>query len=160
MNNMMNYNNLPADIKFLIFQQNRISALNKRYKKNYNNVINEINFINNRITRHYMNKHTYGMIEEDFHVWMNCTINTYMTEYNTSHDSDKDAILENDITNAFDKDNFNPDNNNEIYCTENENFYDNKIYNVVNYFMRNYLLNMKREALQETQRILWGIIPA
>ena len=54
LNKELNYNNLPSDIHYLIYKQNRIDAQNRKYKHNYKNVIREINFFYNNI--YYKNK--------------------------------------------------------------------------------------------------------
>ena len=55
---MINFNDLPDDIMQIIFKNNRIDALNKKYKRDFNEVINTLNEINKIINKNeeYINK--------------------------------------------------------------------------------------------------------
>tara|TARA_R110000868_G_scaffold58431_3_gene180556 strand:+ start:5146 stop:5433 length:288 start_codon:yes stop_codon:yes gene_type:complete len=44
---MLNFNDLPTEIKQLIFKENRITAMNEHYKNNFKDVIEEINYTSN-----------------------------------------------------------------------------------------------------------------
>jgi hypothetical protein len=43
----INFNDLPCDMKYLIFNINRQESINQSYKNKYNKVINQLNIVNN-----------------------------------------------------------------------------------------------------------------
>ena len=44
--NKINFNDLPCDIKYLIFKQNRFSAIKEKQQRNKNRLLNHIDMIN------------------------------------------------------------------------------------------------------------------
>ena len=124
---MINFNDLPADIKHLIFKNNRNEALNKKYKRDMNSVINTLNKINkmNDFNAEYIYMRILDDFNENYEEIMQEIQDDFYINFNYYDTYLNDTFQ---LNNTFDND---------------DDFYDN--YRALNLVLNNFMMRMREE---------------
>ena len=127
--NMINFNDIPADIKSLIFSFNRNEALNKKYKRDMNSVISTLNKINkmNDFNAEYIYMRILDDFNENYEEIMQEIQDDFYINFNYYDTYLNDTFQ---LNNTFDND---------------DDFYDN--YRALNLILNNFMMRMNEEIV-------------